>query len=90
MIRVKSIQQGTLQISATPTSTGTLGTATATISSVDTKKAIVEFEGFCETTSGYIYPMAVELNSTTTVKAYMYLPSGELDGAINWQVIEFY
>jgi len=88
MLKLKSIQRGVLSINATPSSTGTLGTATATISSVNRQKAIVEFGGASATLSAK--PAALELNSSTTVKAYVYLPSGDWSAYVPYQVIEYY
>jgi len=81
--RIKSIQRGVLTVIA--------GSATATISSVDTSKSILSFLGntaYNNGTSGTgdIY---IELIDSTTIRGTRQSPTGGAGTFVSYQVVEY-
>lgn len=79
---LKSIQRGRIDI---PSSTS--GSATATITAVDTSKAFVLFGG--ASSGNLVATTAVALTNSTTVTAYMQSSSTAIAVSVYWQVVEF-
>ena len=80
---VKNVQRGTITISRTGTS------ATATISSVDTNKAVVVYGGYYQGSTTHV-PVQLTLASATSVQARRGTPNSSLTVYVPYQVIEYY
>lgn len=77
---VKSVQRGSISFSVT--------SAAASISPVDTAKAVVVFGGFRSNDSDFRTSPSVSLASSTSVLASRSASVGTV--TVEWQVIEYY
>ena len=84
--RIKNIQRGTITIS------GTAGTATATVTSVNTTKAELYYlgENNPNTGSSYYGGINIVLTNATTITATRGVPSGSTTQTIGWELVEYY
>lgn len=82
---IKSIQRGVMTV----TPSAGLGTATATITAVNTSKSVVTLLGTRFTANDYgNINCRIELTNSTTVTAQVNAAGAAME--IGWQVVEFY
>lgn len=81
---IKSIQSGTVAISGAGT------TGNATITSVDTTKAVVLYLGQTSTTNDVTYEAYIELTSATNIRATRNSSAGGPTTTVSFMVLEFY
>lgn len=83
---IKSIQRGTISVTATP---GYTGSNTATITSVDTAKATIEYLGASGNDNNGVFGRCVLTNSTT-VTGYISAATVGVIATVGYQVTEYY
>ncbi len=86
-MKIKSIQRGT--ISFTTSGGSSISSSTATITSVDTAKAVIEFLGMTTASAGSEGSARVELTNATTVTAYCYQYGIAAAVVVGYQVVEY-
>lgn len=81
---IKLLQRGTITIS------GASLTATATVTSVDTAKALLNFEGFSASVDTQVIPARISLTNATTITATRGTATNTPDTIVSYELVEYY
>lgn len=84
---IKSIQRGTIAVTLSGASNGS---ATATITAVNTSKAFVNFLGFTSSQNNNKTLARLELTNSTTVTANVVDTATTATVTVGYEVVEFY